>query len=152
MNLQISLAKKTLIFYSAIGLVIGFASFYNLIWGVILHKTPTYRIGLFSLFGFIIFPVLIISTYLKNKCVIDRDSVQIGKIKYSFSEYDFLITAHQLAFKDRPLFSIFRKDYFDLVIKETGTNNIVLEKDLDVFQKDIEKIKRAFPTGKIKYQ
>ncbi|MDQ0594550.1 hypothetical protein QFZ37_002919 [Chryseobacterium ginsenosidimutans] len=152
MNLKISLAKKTLIFYSIIGFVIGCASIYNLIWGVILHKTPTYRIGLFSLFGFIIFPVLIISTYLKNKCVIERDNIQIEKIKYSFSEYDFLITTHQLAFKDRSLFSIFRKDYFDFVIKETNTNNIVFETDLDVFQKDIEKMKRAFPAGKIKYQ
>jgi hypothetical protein len=152
MNFKISLAKNTLIFYSIIGLVIGSASIYNLIWGVILRETPTYKIGVFSLFGFIIFPVLLISTYLKNKCVIDRDGVHIGKIKYRFSDYDFFITTHQLAFKDRPLFSIFRKDYFNFVIKETGTDNIVFEKDLDVFQKDIEKMKRAFPTGKMKYQ
>jgi hypothetical protein len=152
MNLKISLAKKTLIFYSIIGLVISCASIYNLIWGVILHETPTYRIGVFSLFGFIIFPILIISTYLKNKCVINKDDVHIGKMKYRFSDYDFFITTRQLAFKDRPLFSIFKKDFFDFVIKETGTNNIVFEKDLDVFQKDIENIKRAFPTGKIKYQ
>lgn len=152
MNFKISLAKKTLIFYSVIGLVISCASVYNLIWGVILHETPTYRIGVFSLFGFIIFPVLLISTYLKNKCVIDKDGVYIGKIKYSFSDYDFFITTHQLAFKDRPLFSILKKDYFDFIIKETGTNNIVFEKDLDVFQKDIEKIKRACPAGKINYK
>jgi hypothetical protein len=152
MNFKISLAKKILIFYSIIGLVISCASIYNLIWGVILHETPTYRIGVFSLFGFIIFPALLISTYLKNKCVIDRDSVQIGKVKYRFSEYDFFITTRQLAFKDRPLFSIFKKDYFDFVIKETGTNTIVFEKDLDIFQKDIEKMKRAFPAGKIKHQ
>lgn len=151
MNLKISLAKKTLIFYSVIGLIISCASFYNLIWGVILHETPIYRIGVFSLFGFIIFPVLLISTYLKNKCLIDKDGVRIGKIKYSFSQYDFFITTRQLAFKDRPLFSIFKKDYFDFVIKETGTNNIVLEKDLDVFQNDIEKIKQSFLAGKIKY-
>lgn len=152
MNFKISLAKNTLIFYSIIGLVIGSASIYNLIWGVILQETPNYRIGVFSLFGFIIFPVLLISTYLKNKCVIDKEGVHIGKIKYRFSDYNFFITTHQLAFKDRPLFSIFRKDYFNFVIKETGTNNIVFEKDLDVFQKDIEKMKRAFPTGKMRYQ
>jgi len=152
MNFKISLAKNTLVFYSIIGLVISCASIYNLIWGVILQETPTYRIGVFSLFGFIIFPALLISTYLKNKCVIDRDAVHIGKIKYRFSDYDFFITTHQLAFKDRPLFSIFRKDYFNFVIKETGTNNIVFEKDLDVSQRDIEKMKRAFPTGKMKYQ
>lgn len=152
MNLKISLAKKTLIFYSIIGLVISCASIYNLIWGVILHETPTYRIGIFSLFGFIIFPLLIISTYRKNKCVIYKDDVHIGKMKYRFSDYDFFIITRQLAFKDRPLFSIFKKDFFDFVIKEIGTNNIVFEKDLDVFQKDIEKIKRAFPTGKIRYQ
>lgn len=152
MNFKISLAKKILIFYSIIGLIISCASIYNLIWGLILQETPTYRIGVFSLFGFIIFPVILIATYLKNKCVIDVDGVQIGKIKYRFSDYDFFITTHHLAFKDRPLFSIFRKDYFNFVIKETGTNNIVFEKDLDVFQKDIEKMKRAFPTGKMKYQ
>lgn len=152
MNFKISLAKKTLIFYSALGLVISLASLYNLIWSVILHQTPTYRIGLFSLFGFIIFPLLIISTYLKNKCVIDRDGVQLGKIKYSFSAYDFLITTHQLAFKDRPLFSIFTKDYFNLVIRETGNNKIVFEKDLDIFEKDIEKMKEAMPIGKLKVE
>lgn len=152
MNFKISLAKKTLVFYSIIGLVISCASIYNLIWGVILHETPTYRIGVFSLFGFIVFPVIFISTYLKNKCVIDTDSVHIGKIKYRFSDYDFFITTYQLSFKDRPLFSIFNKDYFDFVIKETGTNNIVFQKDLDIFRKDIELIKRAFPPGKIKYR
>lgn len=150
MSFKILLAKKTLIFYCIIGVIISLASIYNLIWGVILHETPTYRIGAFSLFGFIIFPVLIISTYLKNKCLIDKDGVQIGKMKYRFSDYDFFITTHQLAFKDRPLFSILKKDYFDFVIKEIGTNNIVFEKDFDVFEKDLEKFKRAFPTDKIK--
>ncbi|SHM93242.1 hypothetical protein SAMN05444360_12217 [Chryseobacterium carnipullorum] len=66
MNLKIGLAKKVLLFYSVIAPFIIFGSLYNLIEGVILHNAPSYRIGLFSLFGFVIMPLLLIVTYIKN--------------------------------------------------------------------------------------
>lgn len=145
MSLKICLAKKVLIFYAVLAPFIIIGSLYNLIDGVILHKTPTYRIGMFSLFGFVIMPFLLIVTYLKNKCEISGNGVKIGKIYYPFSDYYFSIREKELAFKDRPLTSLMKKDYQYLVIQKKGTQEIVLEKDLDVFQKDIENIRNALP-------
>jgi hypothetical protein len=67
MNFKVCLVKKVLIFYSVLAPFIIIGSLYNLIKGVILHESPTYRIGLFSLFGFVIMPFLLIITYVKNK-------------------------------------------------------------------------------------
>ncbi|WP_316836598.1 hypothetical protein [Pedobacter nutrimenti] len=149
MKLKICIAKKTLIFYSIIAPFIIYGSAYNLIWGIILHKTPTIRLGAFSLLGFIIFPVLLIYTYINNKCIITADSMRIGKTEYKFADYDFQITSKELAFKDRPINSLFKKNYNYFLIQEMATDRIVFEKDLDVFEKDIEKIKNAFPVGKL---
>lgn len=148
MSLKICLAKKVLIFYSVLAPFIMIGSLYNLIDGVILQKSPTYRIGLFSLFGFVIMPFLLIVTYIKNKCVISGDGVQIGKMMYPFSDYDFSIREKELAFKDRPLTSLFKKRYDELVIKRISNNEIILEKDLDVFERDIENIKNALSINK----
>lgn len=145
MNLKICLAKKVLIFYAVIAPFIMFGSLYNLIEGVILQTTPTYRIGLFSLFGFIIMPFLLIVTYVKNKCVITTESMRIGKTDYKFSDYDFEIREKELPLKDRPLTSLFKKNYHDLLIKKKNTNEIVLEEPLNVFQKDLENIKNVLP-------
>ncbi|MDN5477312.1 MAG: hypothetical protein L0G39_10295 [Chryseobacterium sp.] len=138
MNLKIGLAKKVLLFYSVIAPFIIFGSLYNLIEGVILHYAPSYRIGLFSLFGFVIMPLLLIVTYTKNKCIISREGVQIGKILYPFSDYRFSIRQKELPFKDRPLTSLWKKNYDELVITKINTGETVLEKDLDVFQKDVK--------------
>lgn len=148
MSLKICLAKKVLIFYSVLAPFIMIGSLYNLIDGIILQKSPTYRIGLFSIFGFVIMPFLLIVTYTKNKCVISGDGVQIGKMRYPFSDYDFSIREKELAFKDRPLTSLFKKRYDELVIKRTSSDEIILEKDLDVFEKDIENIKNALSINK----
>ena len=145
MSLKICLAKKVLIFYAVLSPFIMIGSLYNLIDGIILQKTPTYRIGLFSVFGFVIMPFLLIVTYLKNKCEISGNGVKIGKIVYPSSDYHFSIREKELAFKDRPLTSLFKKKYDELVIQAKNTNEIVLEKDLDVFQKDIENIRKALP-------
>ena len=145
MKIKICLAKKVLIFYAVIAPFIIFGSLYNLIQGVILQNTPSYRIGLFSLLGFIIMPFLLIVTYIKNKCEITNDRIRVGKNEYMFSEYDVEIRAKELAMKDRPLTSLFRKEYYDLVIKKADNNTVVLERSLDVFQKDIENIRNAIP-------
>ncbi|WP_223605594.1 hypothetical protein [Chryseobacterium sp. OSA05B] len=145
MSLKICLAKKVLLFYAVLAPFIMIGSLYNLIDGVILQKNPTYRIGLFSLFGFVIMPLLLIVTYIKNKCEITGDRVRISKIDYLFSDYHFSIREKELAFKDRPLTSLLKKKYQVLVIQSKNTHEIVLEKDLDVFQKDIENIRNALP-------
>ncbi|MCT2562073.1 hypothetical protein [Chryseobacterium herbae] len=139
------MAKKVLLFYAVLAPFIMTGSFYNLIDGVILHKNPTYRVGFFSLFGFVIMPLLLIVTYIKNKCEISRDGVKIGKIDYPFSDYDFGIREKELAFKDRPLTSLLKKEYHELVIQAKNTHEIVVEKDLDIFQKDIGNIRNALP-------
>lgn len=139
------MVKKVLIFYAVLSPFIMIGSLYNLIEGIILQKTPTYRIGLFSVFGFVIMPLLLIITYLKNKCEISGNGIRIGKIDYPFSDYHFSIREKELAFKDRPLTSLLKKKYQVLVIQAKKTHEIVLEKDLDVFEKDIENIRNALP-------
>ncbi|WP_072922250.1 hypothetical protein [Chryseobacterium sp. OV279] len=145
MSLKICLAKKVLIFYAVLAPFIMIGSLYNLIDGIILQKTPTYRVGLFSLFGFVIMPLLLIVTYIKNKCEISGNGIRIGKIDYPFSDYHFSIREKELAFKDRPLTSLLKKKYQVLVIQAKNTHEIILEKDLDVFEKDIENIRKALP-------
>jgi hypothetical protein len=146
--LKICLAKKVLIFYAVIAPFIVFGSLYNLIQGIILQTTPTYRIGPFSILGFVIMPFLLIVTYVKNKCVITTDRMRIGKTEYKFSDYDFEIREKELPLKDRPLTSLLKKNYYDLVIRQANTNNIVYENPLDVFQKDLENIRRAIPINR----
>jgi len=143
--LKICLAKKVLIFYAVLAPFIIFGSLYNLIQGVILHATPTYRVGLFSLLGFVVMPFLLIVTYVKNKSVITSDRMVIGKTEYKFSDYDFQIREKELPLKDRPLTSLLKKNYHDLVIKQLNTNTIVLEQPLDIFQKDLEHMRSALP-------
>ncbi|PYF74074.1 hypothetical protein [Pedobacter nutrimenti] len=148
MHLKICLAKKVLLFYAVIAPFIMYGSLYNLIEGVILHNSPTYRVGVFSLFGFAIMPFLLIVTYIHNKCVITTDQIRVGKNEYKFSEYDVQVREKELPFKERPITSLFKKNYYDLVVKKVNTNHVVLEKSLDVFKKDIENIKKAIPEAR----
>jgi len=147
MKLTICLAKTMLIFYSLLAPVIIYASSYNLIKGVIMGQTPTVWIGPFSLFGFMLLPLLIVITYRKNKCVIQADKVTIGKSDYLSSDYSFFIHEKYLALADRPIVSLLRKTYYVFVIKRKGTNKIVLEEDIHVFQSDIRKMKLALLTN-----
>lgn len=110
-------------------------------------QTSTVGIGPFSLFGFILLPLLIVITYRKNKCVIQPDKVSIGKSDYLYSDYSFYINEKYLALGDRPIVSLLRKTYYVFVIKRKGTNKIVLEEDIHVFQSDIRKMKLALLTN-----
>lgn len=143
MKLTICLAKTVLIFYAFLAPIIIVASLFNLIKGLIMQQTSTVGIGPFSLFGFIILPLLIIVTYRKNKCVIQPGKVTIGKTDYLSSDYRFYINEKHLQLKDRPIVSLLKKTYHIFVIKQNGTNNIVLEEDMNVFQSDITKMKLA---------
>ena len=145
MKFTILLSKKTFIYYSIIGLPIIIGSFYNLVDGLILQKNSGVHIGAFSLFGFILIPLGLFWLYFHNKCIITTDGMRIGKIFYEFSKHNFQIIEKELPFKDRPIFSTFKKKYYDLIIREINTNKVIFEKDLDVFQKDIEKIKNLIP-------
>lgn len=149
MGFKICLSKKVLIFYAVITPLIMYGSLYNVINGIILQNTPSYRIGPFSIFGFLIMPFLLIVTYLKNICEIKSDQIVIHKNSYKFSEYDVYIGKKELPFKDRPLTSLFKKSYDEVVIKKIDTNEIVLVKDLDVFKKDIEHIRAAISSNKL---
>jgi len=148
MNLKICLAKKVLIFYSVIAPFIMYGSLHNVIHGLIVKDAPSYRIGPFSIFGFLIMPFLLVITYLRNSCIITPDSLTIFKTVYKFSDYDIYIGQKELPFKERPLTSLFKKTYDELLIKERSTNEVVEVKDLDVFEKDIVNIKNAISANK----
>jgi len=145
MDTSISLAKKTLIFYSILTVPIAFGSFYNLVYGLILGQTSTARIGLFSLFGFVLLPALIISTYRRNKCIIQNNKVIIGKKEYPFADYNFKIVNEELAFKDRPLVSLLKSQYQRLLIIQRDTNEVELNQELDILKKDLEQLKSRLP-------
>jgi hypothetical protein len=144
MKTTLSLAKKTLIFYSILAVPIMIGSFHNLIYGVILRENNSVWLGAFSLFGFILFPILLLSTYRRNKCVIENDKIIIGKSEYAFTDYNFKISEYKLSIKDRPLFSLFKSKYHNLLVENKKTKEIELEQSLDVFKSDLELLKSKF--------
>lgn len=143
MKLTICLSKTIVIFYSLLAPIIIFASLHNLIYGLILDENSVISIGAFSLFGFILLPLLIISSYRNNKCVIETDKVSIGKTQYLSSTYNFVIQEKHLPLKERPIFFLLRKTYYSFVIKEKATGKVISIKELNVFQRDVKKIKSA---------
>lgn len=143
MKQTFNLSKSTLIFYSVIAPFIIAGSFYNLVYGLILGKTSIVRIGAWSLLGFIVLPLMLIATYLRNKCVVTDGYVRIHKKEFSRSEYDFTITDRFLSIKDRPLFSMFRKTFHILTITQKTDGSVVFEQDLETSSAYTEKIRSA---------
>ncbi|SHL82842.1 hypothetical protein [Flavobacterium chilense] len=143
MKLTICLSKTIVIFYSILAIPITIGSFYNLVYGLVLNQNSIIYIGAFSLFGFILLPLLIISSYRNNKCVIETDKIIIGKSEYLSSAYNFVIQEKHLPFKERPIFFLLRKTYYDFVIKEKATGKVISITELNVFQRDVKKIKSA---------
>ncbi len=143
-KLKICLAKKMVIFYAVLALLIIPASIYNLI-GVINHTNSIYHLGAFSLFGFVILPMLIFSKYRNNLCIIKGNEIQIGKCIYGFSNHRFSIKAYELPLSDRPIISLLKKKYFRLVIYKIKTNVEVFVEDLDITKSDIKRIESLLP-------
>lgn len=143
MKLTFNLSKSTLVFYSVIAPFIIGASLYNLVYGLILGETPTVRLGLFSLFGFAVLPLLLVSTYLRNRVLITSTNVRINKTDFPISEYDFAITDRVVALKDRPLFSLFRKTFQTFAITQKSDGTVVFYQDLETSQTYADKIKQA---------
>jgi hypothetical protein len=137
---KICLTKKTLLFYLAIVPFIVIGSVYNLI-GIINQTGSVAVFSAFGLFGFVLLPIAMINTYRQGLCQIYSDRIKIGKITYRFSEYTVTIKEYQLPIKDRPLFSLFKRTYHNIVIKDNGTQKITADEELNIFQKDIEKIR-----------
>ena len=143
MKQTFNLAKSTLIFYSFIAPFIIGGSLYNLIYGLILGETPTVKIGVFSLLGFVVLPILLISTYLRNRVVVTDSNVRINKTDFQRSDYDFTITERYLPLKERPLFSLFRKIFHTLAITKKSDGTVVFYQDLETSQTDAREIKVA---------
>ena len=141
MKQTFNLAKSTLIFYSFIAPFIIGGSLYNLVYGLMLGETPTVRIGVFSLLGFVVLPILLISTYLRNRVVVTDSNVRINKTDFQRSDYDFTITERYLPLKERPLFSLFRKIFHTLAITKKSDGTVVFYQDLETSQTDAREIK-----------
>jgi len=138
-----NLSKSTLVFYSFISPFIIVASFYNLVYGIILKENSTVNIGFFSILGFLAMPILLVSVYVRNKLTITNQNVTVHKVDFLRSEHHFAIVNRTLAKKDRPIFSLFREVYHTLVITKKSTGEIVFHQDLQTSQKYAEKIKTA---------
>lgn len=143
-NYCICLAKKTLIFYIVLTPFIAIASFYNLI-GIINGLGSAVAFGAFAMFGFILLPLMIFSKYRSTKCTIMEDRVKIFKTEYLFSDHYFEIETYELPFKDRPLFSLMKKEYARLIIKKNKSGASIYEEDLDVFRNDIDRLRDRIP-------
>jgi hypothetical protein len=139
-SMKINLSKRTIIFYSILAPFIIFGSIYNLL-GIISGTSTVISFGAFALFGFVLLPALLVSTYLQNRCTLFGDSIRIGKKDYDFNTYAVSIVEKYLPLKDRPLFSLFRKQYANLIIREKSSGQIVLNKDLDISLQAINKMK-----------
>lgn len=146
MKQTFNLSKSTLIFYSVIAPFIIGGSFYNLVYGLILGTASHVKIGAWSLLGFIVLPVMLIATYLRNKCIITDHDVRIYKRKFSRSDYNFTVSDHFLPVKDRPLFSIFTKTFHTLIITGKTDGRVVFEQNLETSAVYAEKIRSALRT------
>jgi len=140
LEFKICLAKKTLLFYLAIVPFIVIGSIYNLI-GIINQTSSVAVFSAFGLFGFVLLPIAIVNTYRQGLCQIYADRIKIGKIAYQFSDYTITIKEYQLPIKDRPLFSLFKTTYHNIVIKDNDTQKITADEELNIFRKDIDKIR-----------
>lgn len=149
MKLTFNLSKSTLIFYSLLAPFVIGGSFYNLYYGLILGEGSHVKIGAWSLLGFVVLPLMLIATYLRNRCIITDQYVRIYKREFSRSEYDFAISERFLAMKNRPLFSIFRKTFHTLTITEKTTGNLVFNEDLETSSAYAEKIRSALRSSMI---
>ena len=139
--MKINLSHRTLVFYSILAPFIVFGSIYNLL-GIISGTSTVISFGAFSLFGFVLLPGLLVSTYRQNRCTLLGDRISIGKKDYVFNSYAVSIVQKYLPIKERPLFSLFRSQYSNLIIREKSSGQLVLEKDLDVSVQTVEKMKQ----------
>lgn len=140
MEYKICLSYKTLLFYSILLPIVAFASLSNLI-GIINNTNQVTGFGVFSLFGFIVLPILIIAGYRNNLCKINALQVRIGKEVYPRDAYKFAIEEYTLPFKERPLFSLHRKVYSRLTISR-NSGGIVQSHDLDVSKKSMHELRQ----------
>jgi len=140
--MKVNLSRSTLIFYGILAPFIIVGSFYNLM-GIINGTSTIISIGAFALFGFVLLPLLLFSTYKQNRCIIQSDRISIGKKDYAFSSYRVSIIDKQLPLSQRPIFSTFRKNYSDLIISEKSTGRVVFTQNLDRSTQVIEKMKAA---------
>lgn len=139
-TMKINLSQRTLIFYGVLAPFIIFGSLYNLL-GIISGTSTVISFGAFALFGFVLLPALLVSTYRQNRCTLFSDRISIGKKEYVFDSYAVSIVEKYLPLKERPLFSLFRTQYANLIIREKSSGQIVLNKDLDISLQAINKMK-----------
>ncbi len=139
---KVCLSKKLVIFYSLLSTILIYASFANLM-NIINSTGSVIGLGAFSMFGFILLPLLIFASYRKNLCTVTVDGVLIGKKMYPFDAYSFKISEYEIAFVDRPIVSILKKSYNKLVITKITSKKNHAEVELDIFNRDIIKLKQA---------
>lgn len=149
MGRKICLSKTIVLFYLILAPFIIYASIHNLI-NVINGTGSTITLGAFALFGFILLPIAIISSYTKNICHIQADKITIGKNEFRYADYQFYITEYELPLKDRPLVSLLKKKYKKLTIRDRKNQGVVFENNLDVFPKDIQRLENTIPIEKSK--
>lgn len=144
MHIKLNLARNTLIFYGLLSPFLIGGSLYNF-YGLISGKSSVVVFGAFALMGFILLPALLVATFLRNRCTISDDKITIGATAYPFTAFRFYIREQELPFKDRPLFSLFRSKYYDLIIRSNASGEVVYEKDLDITRSKIEVMRKALP-------
>lgn len=142
MEYKVCLSKKMVIFYSLLSTILGYASFANLM-NIVNGTGSVISLGAFSMFGFILLPILIYASYRKNLCTVTVDGVLIGKKMYPFEAFNFKISEYEIPLVDRPIVSIFKKTYHKLVISKNTSKSNYVEQELDIFNRELKKLKQA---------
>ena len=142
MEYKVCLSKKLVLFYSLLSTILICASFANLM-NIINGTGSVISLGAFSMFGFILLPILIFASYRKNLCTVTVDGVLIGKKMYPFEAFSFKISDYEIPFVDRPIVSIFKKTYHKLVISKNTSKSNCVEQELDIFNSELKKLQQA---------
>ncbi|TDG36410.1 hypothetical protein EZJ43_07785 [Pedobacter changchengzhani] len=99
--------------------------------------------GAFALGGFILIPIGAFATYYHNLLTAKNDGIKVGKKFYPSANYQFAIVKYDVPFKDRPLFSSFKKTKETFEVRRKGDQRIVFQEDLAMFSKNIKNLKEV---------
>lgn len=142
MEYKVCLSKKTVIFLVLLCPIICYASFNNLM-NIINDTGGVIGYGAFALGGFILIPLGAFFSYYHNRLTVRSDGIKVGKNFYPSANYQFSIAEFDIPFKDRPLFSPFKKTKETFVVKRKGEQQIYFKEDLAIFSKDVRNLKLA---------
>lgn len=72
------------------------------------------------------------NTYVNNLAVIYEDRIRINEQVYKFSRFNFQVVHKIIPLKNRPLISLWKREYYNLIVTRKNSAQKVLEKKLAI--------------------